>query len=373
MRSIGQYALHENIGGGRTAIVRKVTRPDIDRPLAMKVMTKLNFISKAAIQQLHKEVQVLMKCDSPHVLTPVDFVETDSFFAMVTECCEEGSLAHYVQKHRYLDEPMTKRVFRQLIEACDYLESIGIAHRDIKPENILLDDGCQVKLADFGFAYDMRDPNREFGTNLGTYGFSAPELVLEKRADYFKSDVWSCGVVLFFMVAGRLPWPMGSQHAMTDSIASGVIGIPNSVSAPCARLIRRLLKLDPEERPTFAEILTDDWLRGVEATYRKHTLPRVQPEVVAAIIKKYGAWVSGEMIPVCAKKQPAPEVGPGAGKKEEAPKVKDQERSAPRAKSKAAEARAADKKVKVEPPVRERGGRTSVANCRSAYSRRGFG
>lgn len=264
VKKLGPYELMEKVGGGRTSNVRRALRADVDGDFAVKVMQKAQFISFTLAKQFRKEVEILMKCDSCRILKLIDFIEDTANFYLITEFCEGGDLSHFIIQNRYLSDDFAKLIFRQVIEGLAYLESQGIAHRDVKPENLIIASDGQVRICDFGFAIDVCDPIPEFSGKCGTIGYVAPEIVSGQESSPFKSDVWSCGVLLFLMVTGRLPWPTSSHGETTAAICSGQYSIPHIVSPGCGRLIQRILQVDPAERPTYREILDDEWLRSVK-------------------------------------------------------------------------------------------------------------
>ena len=314
VKKLGPYELMEKVGGGRTANVRRALRADVEGDFAVKVMQKAQFISFTLAKQFRKEVEILMKCESCRILKLVDFIEDTSNFYLVTEFCDGGDMSHFIIQNRYLTDDFAKLIFRQLIEGLEYLQSQGIAHRDVKPENLIIASDGQVRLCDFGFAIDVNDPIPEFSAKCGTIGYIAPEILSgQEDVDPFKSDVWSCGVLLFLMVTGRLPWPTSSHGEMTASICSAQFSVPHIVSPGCARMIQSILQVNPKARPTYREILEDEWMRGVKV--RANWTPVAQmrfldPEKVMLSLNRFVKTLD----PEAKKKKEVVEV------KEESPK-----------------------------------------------------
>lgn len=115
-----------------------------------------------------------------------------------------GELYEYIQ-HYDLSEQEVKLFFRQIIEGVDHAHRSLVAHRDLKPENILLDSNKVVKIADFGLSNLMKD-GRLLKTNCGSLNYAAPEIIGRRAYEGTALDVWSCGVILYTMIVGALPF-----------------------------------------------------------------------------------------------------------------------------------------------------------------------
>jgi BR serine/threonine kinase len=137
--------------------------------------------------------------DHPHLLKLVDVLESPRHFYMVLEYAEKGELFEYLVAQGHLSEDIAMRFFRQIIYALEYLHSLGICHRDLKPENILLDANLNMKIADFGFARFVKSNIAE--TSCGSPHYAAPEVIAGLPYDGRAADVWSCGVILYALLA----------------------------------------------------------------------------------------------------------------------------------------------------------------------------
>jgi 5'-AMP-activated protein kinase catalytic alpha subunit len=109
-----------------------------------------------------------------------------------------------------LKEPEACRLFQQLISGVEYMHKMGIVHRDLKPANILLDEHNNVKIIDFGLG-NLYDSSEKLNTSCGSPCYAAPELISGEEYNPLKVDIWSCGIVLYYMVAGYLPFNEGSK------------------------------------------------------------------------------------------------------------------------------------------------------------------
>jgi carbon catabolite-derepressing protein kinase len=169
-----------------------------------------------------------------------------------------GELFDYIVQNGRLKEDEARRFFQQMICAVEYCHRHKIVHRDLKPENLLLDDQLNVKIADFGLSNIMTDGNF-LKTSCGSPNYAAPEVIGGKLYAGPEVDVWSCGVILFVLVAGRLPFDDEHIPSLFARIAKGQYTIPTWFSPGPANLIRKMLVVNPVQRVTIEEIRQDPW------------------------------------------------------------------------------------------------------------------
>ena len=116
-----------------------------------------------------------------------------------------GELFNYIVNNGRMPEPRARRFFQQLISGIEYSHKLKIVHRDLKPENVLLDDDLNVKIADFGLSNEIKDGDF-LKTSCGSPNYAAPEVIRGGLYTGPEIDVWSCGVILYVMLCGRLPF-----------------------------------------------------------------------------------------------------------------------------------------------------------------------
>lgn len=141
------------------------------------------------------------------------------------------------------------------------MHSVGIAHRDIKPANILLDDRQNLKLIDFGLG-NLYKPNQLLETPCGSPCFASPELISGNPYEGEPLDVWSCGVTLYNMIYGKLPFDDRSKEILYDAISECRYSLPNGPSLGFMRMIRKIFVKEPEKRIRFEQIMQDPWFLG---------------------------------------------------------------------------------------------------------------
>ncbi|XP_054777532.1 CBL-interacting serine/threonine-protein kinase 23 isoform X2 [Prosopis cineraria] len=162
-----------------------------------------------------------------------------------------------------LKEDEARKYFQQLICAVDYCHSRGVCHRDLKPENLLLDANGVLKVSDFGLSA-LPQQLREDGllhTTCGTPNYVAPEVIHNKGYDGTKADLWSCGVILFVLMAGYLPFEDTNIMSLYKKIFKADFTCPPWFSSSAKKIIKRILDPNPATRITIAEVIENDWFK----------------------------------------------------------------------------------------------------------------
>ncbi|XP_073117678.1 CBL-interacting serine/threonine-protein kinase 21 isoform X2 [Elaeis guineensis] len=171
-----------------------------------------------------------------------------------------GQLSDKLSYLKRMDEREARKYFQQLIDAVDYCHGKGIYHRDLKPENLLLDNKGNLKVSDFGLCV-LRKPGDLLSTACGSPSYVAPEVIVHKHYEGAGVDIWSCGVILFELLAGYLPFEDRSLMNMYRKISRADYRCPNWFTASQRKLISRMLDPLPTKRATIAEILENEWFR----------------------------------------------------------------------------------------------------------------
>jgi carbon catabolite-derepressing protein kinase len=169
-----------------------------------------------------------------------------------------GELFDYIVNHGKLVETQARKFFQQIVCAVEYCHRHKIVHRDLKPENLLLDDQQNVKIADFGLSNIMTDGNF-LKTSCGSPNYAAPEVISGKLYAGPEVDVWSCGVILYVLLVGRLPFDDEYIPTLFKKIAAGNYSTPSYLSPGATSLIRKMLMVNPVHRITIPELRTDPW------------------------------------------------------------------------------------------------------------------
>jgi len=174
-----------------------------------------------------------------------------------------GELFDKIASKGRFKEDEARKYFQQLINAVDYCHSRGVFHRDLKPENLLLDASGVLKVSDFGLSA-LPQQVREDGllhTTCGTPNYVAPEVINNKGYDGAKADLWSCGVILFVLMAGYLPFEESNLMALYKKIFKADFTCPPWFSSSAKKLIKRILDPSPSTRITIAEVIENEWFK----------------------------------------------------------------------------------------------------------------
>ncbi|KAF7801249.1 CBL-interacting serine/threonine-protein kinase 23 [Senna tora] len=162
-----------------------------------------------------------------------------------------------------LKEDEARKYFQQLICAVDYCHSRGVFHRDLKPENLLLDASGVLKVSDFGLSALPQQVRGDglLHTTCGTPNYVAPEVIHNKGYDGGKADLWSCGVILFVLMAGFLPFEESNLVTLYKKISKADFTCPPWFSSSAKKLIMRILDPNPATRITIAEVIENEWFK----------------------------------------------------------------------------------------------------------------
>jgi hypothetical protein len=177
---------------------------------------------------------------------------------IVLEYVSGGELYNSIERRGRFPESEARRYFQQIISAIGYCHAHLVSHRDIKPENILLDDQNNVKIGDFGLSNVMRD-GQFFKTSCGSPNYAAPEVITGSAYCGPEADVWSCGVVLYALLAGALPFDDANMSVLFSKIKAAQYHLPHFFSDLVKDLLVRILNPDPIARITIPQIERHPW------------------------------------------------------------------------------------------------------------------
>ncbi|KAM6447031.1 peripheral plasma membrane protein CASK isoform 7-T7 [Liasis olivaceus] len=252
------YELCEVIGKGPFSVVRRCINRETGQQFAVKIVDVAKFTSSPGLstEDLKREASICHMLKHPHIVELLETYSSDGMLYMVFEF-------HYM---------------RQILEALRYCHDNNIIHRDVKPHCVLLaskENSAPVKLGGFGVAIQLGESGLVAGGRVGTPHFMAPEVV--KREPYGKPvDVWGCGVILFILLSGCLPF-YGTKERLFEGIIKGKYKMNprqwSHISESAKDLVRRMLMLDPAERITVYEALNHPWLKERDRYAYKIHLP----------------------------------------------------------------------------------------------------
>mmetsp|Transcript_1311 Transcript_1311/g.1385 ORF Transcript_1311/g.1385 Transcript_1311/m.1385 type:complete len:1268 (+) Transcript_1311:89-3892(+) len=270
-KSMDEYIIGKMIGQGAYAEVRFGIHKPSNRKVAIKTYEKYKLTDPQRRKSVRREIKLMEKVHHPHIIKQFESVDTQKQVQIVMEYVGGNSLHTYLKSkpNRRMDETEVRRLFKQVISGIHYCHSKNITHRDIKLENLLLDASGNIKIIDFGFATCM-PKERKVKLFCGTPSYMAPEIVAKKEYAGPPADIWAMGVLLFALLNGCFPFRGHNDKELYRKIMRGEFVIPEHVSTGACALLRRILNVDADQRPTAKEIYYDPWMQaGSSRSQRK--------------------------------------------------------------------------------------------------------
>ncbi|KAJ8459211.1 hypothetical protein OPV22_032137 [Ensete ventricosum] len=260
---LGKYEMGRVLGKGTFSKVHHGRELSSGESVAIKVIDKEKIRREAGLmEQIQREIAVMRLVRHANVVELREVMATKSRIFFVMEFVRGGELFARIARGR-LPEDQARRYFHQLISAVDFCHSRGVSHRDLKPENLLLDEHGDLKVSDFGLSA-LPEQLRHDGllhTQCGTPAYVAPEVLRCRGYDGAKADLWSCGVILFVLLAGFLPFQDESLTRMYRKVFKTEYQVPPWFSGEARRLVSRLLVIDPGKRISIPAIMQLPWFK----------------------------------------------------------------------------------------------------------------
>lgn len=260
---VGKYELGRTVGEGTFAKVKFAKNVETGENVAIKILDKEKVLKHKMIGQIKREISTMKLVRHPNVVRLFEVMASKTKVYIVLEFITGGELFDKIAKQGRLKEDEARKYFQQLTHAVDYCHSRGVFHRDLKPENLLLDGNGDLKVSDFGLSA-LPQQLREDGllhTTCGTPNYVAPEVINNKGYDGAKADFWSCGVILFVLMTGYLPFEESNLMELYKKIFKAEFSIPSWFSSGAKKLIKRILDPNPSTRITFPELLQNEWFK----------------------------------------------------------------------------------------------------------------
>jgi serine/threonine protein kinase len=268
---IGPWKLGKLIGQGASGRVRHAVHTQTGLQAAIKIVPKqILASSRMSIRDvsakqdkmtlgIEREIVIMKLIEHPNVLGLMDVYETSKELFLILEYVAGGELFDYLVSKGRLRPPEARAYFRQIIFGLHYCHSFNICHRDLKPENLLLDGTKRiVKVADFGMAA-LQPSEKMLETSCGSPHYASPEIVSGKSYKGTASDIWSCGIILFALLCGRLPFDDPNIQKLLGKVRLGKFDMPDYLEKSAKDLIWRMLTVNPDERIKMRDIMRHPW------------------------------------------------------------------------------------------------------------------
>ncbi|XP_062279825.1 5'-AMP-activated protein kinase catalytic subunit alpha-2 isoform X1 [Scomber scombrus] len=289
---IGHYILGDTLGVGTFGKVKIGVHQLTGHKVAVKILNRQRIRSLDVVGKIKREIQNLKLFRHPHIIKLYQVISTPTDFFMVMEYVSGGELFDYICKHGrvkhliysltakselpstvqpqsnhlhsycvfQVEDTEARRLFQQIISAVDYCHRHMVVHRDLKPENVLLDASKNAKIADFGLSNMMSD-GEFLRTSCGSPNYAAPEVISGRLYAGPEVDIWSCGVILYALLCGTLPFDDEHVPTLFKKIRGGVFYIPEYLNRSVASLLMLMLQVDPLKRATIKDIREHEWFK----------------------------------------------------------------------------------------------------------------
>ncbi|GMI72477.1 SNF1-RELATED PROTEIN KINASE 3.8, CBL-INTERACTING PROTEIN KINASE 10, SOS3-interacting protein 1 [Hibiscus trionum] len=281
-----KYEFGNLLGQGNFGKVYYAKSIGTKQSVAIKVIEKEMVRKVGMVDQTKTEISSMSLVKHPNILELYEVLASKNKIYYVMEYADGGELFNEVAKGK-LREDMARKYFQQLISAVEFCHSRGVYHRDLKPENLLLDDNGTLKVSDFGLSALGVSKHQDglLHTTCGTPAYVAPEVINQKGYDGAKADIWSCGVILFVLLAGYLPFRDSNLFEMYKKISTADYRFPSWFSPDVTKLLSKILNPNPKSRISIAKLKTNSWFKkGFKSKSLEKTseqdLPRADTDVV---------------------------------------------------------------------------------------------
>ncbi|XP_011010304.1 PREDICTED: SNF1-related protein kinase catalytic subunit alpha KIN10-like isoform X1 [Populus euphratica] len=285
------YKLGKTLGIGSFGKVKIAEHALTRHKVAIKVLNRRKIKNMEMEEKVRREIKILRLFMHPHIIRLYEVIETPSDIYVVMEYVKSGELFDYIVEKGRLQEDEARNFFQQIISGVEYCHRNMVVHRDLKPENLLLDSKCNVKIADFGLSNIMRD-GHFLKTSCGSPNYAAPEVISGKLYAGPEVDVWSCGVILYALLCGTLPFDDENIPNLFKKIKDGIYTLPSHLSPGARDLIPRMLVVDPMKRMTIPEIRQHPWFQARLPRYLAVPPPdtmqqakKIDEEILQEVIK----------------------------------------------------------------------------------------
>ena len=282
---ICDFTLKETLGKGTFGMVKLSTNIQTGEKVAIKIINESKIPKE---QQLNfiREIEILKNLKHPNIIRLYSHVSKEKQLYLITEYIKGIELLQYVSLKKKIDEAEACLYFQQIISGLEFLHKMGIVHRDIKPENILVDHHLkEIKIIDFGLSNKYSDKSDLLSTLCGSPLYAAPEVLLGRGYTPRPVDIWSTGMVLYFMLSGRLPFEGEPDEELFKKIIEAKIKNIEGVSKEANDLIKCILNPNPKKRITIPKIKKHPWFNLFNNKSFKN-------------ISQYGLLISKYVIPI---------------------------------------------------------------------------
>lgn len=269
VKNIAQFSMGEKLGEGTFGVVRIATHILTGERVAVKILDRARIREQADKTRIEREIEILKKLHHSNIIHLYSVINTNYTLYLVQEYASGKELYEYILSKQKLSDNEACKYFQQIISGVEYIHKLQIAHRDLKPENMLLTSSKDIKIVDFGLSNTYKKGGW-LSTACGSPCYAAPEMLSGKKYRGITVDIWSCGVILFVMLSGCLPFEDNNNESLYKKIIGGKYTIPNFVSKGGKDLLKKILETNPRKRITIPEIKKHPWFNLIDSSKNVH-------------------------------------------------------------------------------------------------------
>lgn len=240
--TVGHYIIEKKIGHGAFAKVELASHELLGLKVAIKIISRKKISVDANFARCLNEINIYKELNHKNVITMFEVLRSVNYLYIVMEYAAGGDLYTLLNNKSRLSEAETRCYFRQIISGLEYCHAQGVCHRDLKLENILLTDRDRIKIADFGLSNRFVE-GRLMETSCGSLRYATPEILKGKRYSGELADIWSCGIILFTLLAGYHPFDDEVYGMILKKIMKSNYAMPPDLSPEVVDLIRKILEV----------------------------------------------------------------------------------------------------------------------------------
>ncbi|OSD01424.1 Pkinase-domain-containing protein [Trametes coccinea BRFM310] len=272
---VGPWIMGECVGKGASGRVKIARHRRTGQLAAVKILplqpflTSRNAANAQAKAEKHslgvdREIIMMKLMDHPNIMRIFDVYEGEKELYLILEYVEGGELFDFLVNRGRLPPLEALAYFKQIVYGLNYAHTFSIIHRDLKPENILIHslNPPLIKIADWGMAA-FAPPTLQLETSCGSPHYASPEIVNGHKYTGTATDIWSCGVILYALLTGRLPFDDKNVRTLLTKVKVGKYDMPSFIDPLAKDLLSRMLVVDVHKRISMSEILAHPWLEGV--------------------------------------------------------------------------------------------------------------
>ncbi|KAF8661852.1 hypothetical protein HU200_056811 [Digitaria exilis] len=260
---LGRYEIGRTLGEGNFGKVKYARHIATGGHYAIKILDRSKILSLRIDDQIRREIGTLKLLKHPNVVRLHEVAASKAKIYMVLEFVNGGELFDKIAIKKKLSEHEGRKLFQQLIDGVSYCHEKGVYHRDLKPENVLVDRKGNIKISDFGLSALPQHLGSDglLHTTCGSPNYIAPEVLQNRGYDGSLSDIWSCGVILYVMLVGYLPFDDRNLVVLYQKIFKGDCQIPRWLSPAAQDLIKKILEPNPMKRINITGIKEHEWFQ----------------------------------------------------------------------------------------------------------------